>query len=78
MSRTSFRPDWRGIIRYLRSPSTDWKPKLLLAVAVLYLVWPFDLLPDLAPILGWLDDLGLGMIAAWLVVRAASALPPEK
>lgn len=77
MSRSSFRPNWRGVLRYLRDPSTDWRPKALLVVAVLYLVWPFDLVPDLAPVIGWLDDIGLGVLAGWIVLRAASALPPE-
>ena len=31
--------------------------RIAAALGVLYLIFPFDFLPDLMPILGWIDDL---------------------
>ncbi len=72
-------PHWKNIYLFLRDKRTDWKPKALLAVAVLYLIWPVDLAPDLIPFLGWLDDIGLGGLAIWYVSRtAANYIPPKE
>lgn len=38
---------------------------ILLIVAILYAVWPIDLLPDLIPGWGWIDD----VIALFLILR---------
>ena len=46
--------------------------KGLAALPVLYVVWPLDLLPDLMPILGQLDDVGVVL----MVVEAFLALCP--
>lgn len=73
MSRTRFFPKWRAIIGYLRNPKTDWKPKVLFALALLYLIIPIDLLPDFAPIIGWLDDLGFTTLAALYLLRASKS-----
>ena len=40
----------------LKHPQTPWVSKLLLGLAVGYLVLPFDLIPDFIPIIGQLDD----------------------
>ena len=51
-------PNWRNLYRFMKDPLADWKPKAAIGLAVLYLIWPIDLVPDLAPIIGWLDDIG--------------------
>jgi len=55
---------------FLRDPAADWKPKAIGVLALVYIVWPLDLVPDLAPIIGWLDDLGLAALAGWYLVYA--------
>lgn len=40
-----------------RDPGTPLGAKMLLAVAVAYIILPFDLVPDFLPVLGWIDDL---------------------
>ena len=44
------------------------RKKLALIGALAYVVLPADLIPDVAPIVGWLDDLGVVSLAvAWLL-----------
>ena len=69
MSKPRFVPHWHSVISYLRDPKTDWKPKLALILAVVYLITPFDFFPDIIPILGWLDDIGVLSFAAMWVLR---------
>lgn len=40
---------------------------LVALLAILYVISPIDLIPDVLPILGWLDDLGVIALAlqAW-------------
>lgn len=35
------------------------KKALTIALCLLYIVSPIDFMPDLLPVLGWLDDLGV-------------------
>lgn len=48
-------------------------PRLVLLAAAAYVALPADLVPDLAPILGQMDDLTLGVLA----VRSFLALAPQ-
>ncbi len=57
----------------LRNPAAPLSSKLLIGAAILYVVFPFDLVPDI-PIIGWLDD---GLIAYLLLQFATKLLPPE-
>ena len=72
MSKPRFIPHWHSVISYIRNPKTDWKPKVGLVLAVIYLITPFDIAPDFIPILGWLDDIGaLSFAAMWFLRKAA-------
>jgi uncharacterized membrane protein YkvA (DUF1232 family) len=55
--------------RYVRDGRVPVWRKLVGVAAVAYLVWPFDLIPDFIPIIGWLDDAGVLMAAALFIVR---------
>lgn len=58
----------------LRHPQTPWLARVLLGLAVGYLLLPFDLIPDFIPILGQLDDLVIVPGLFWLGIRC---VPPE-
>jgi uncharacterized membrane protein YkvA (DUF1232 family) len=64
----------RRIVALLRDPRTPKLPRLALALAVAYVIWPVDLVPDfLVPVAGWLDDLTFVWLAArWLLKSAAA------
>ncbi len=50
----------------LRDPRVAKLPRFALIAALLYMLWPADLLPDFAaPLIGYLDDLTL----VWLSMR---------
>ncbi len=72
MKKTSFIPYWKGLIKFFLDKNADWKPKLGVGLAVLYLIWPVDLFPDFAPFLGWLDDIGFGAVAAGYLAYAVN------
>ena len=56
-----------AIWRFFRDPRAGWGPKLGLLLAAAYAVWPLDLIPDVVPIITWLDDAGIASAAiAWV------------
>jgi uncharacterized membrane protein YkvA (DUF1232 family) len=64
----------RRIIALLKDPRTPKLPRLALALAAAYLIWPADLMPDfLIPVAGYLDDLTFIWLAVrWLLKSGAS------
>lgn len=54
---------------YVRSPRVARWKKVLGVLAVVYAVLPVDLVPDVVPILGWLDDLGVLAVAFGFIAR---------
>ena len=66
------------VVALLRDPRTPRLPKLALGLAVLYLLWPADLLPGaLFPVVGWIDDIvALWLSLSWLLRSAPPAARP--
>jgi uncharacterized membrane protein YkvA (DUF1232 family) len=69
--------------RLLRDPRTPLLPKLILGATVLYVLSPLDIVPDVVPVLGQLDDvaaLALGFelffkyVPDWLKAEHEAAL----
>jgi len=58
----------------LRDKRTPKLAKGLLGLAVVYLLLPFDIIPDFIPIIGHLDDL---VIVPALVILALKMVPKE-
>jgi uncharacterized membrane protein YkvA (DUF1232 family) len=57
---------FRGVLADRRVP---WAVKLIPIALVLYLALPVDLIPDFIPVLGYLDDVALALVALFLVIR---------
>ena len=54
------------VLALLRDPRVAKLPRFAVLAAGAYLLWPVDLLPELAlPIVGWLDDATL----IWMALR---------
>jgi uncharacterized membrane protein YkvA (DUF1232 family) len=62
---------WRLV---LHDPRTPLPAKVMLGLAVGYLLLPFDLIPDFIPVLGQLDDI---LIVPGLVLFARRLIPND-
>ena len=60
-------------LRYYRlvlfDRQTPWYVKLILVIGLVYILYPFDLITDRIPILGWVDDLTIGSLLVGLAIR---------
>ena len=63
------RRDVRALWIAARDPRTPWYAKLLAGAVVAYALSPIDLIPDVVPVLGYLDDLVLLPLGILLAVR---------
>lgn len=61
-----------------KDPRTPWYAKIFTAVVVGYAFSPIDLIPDPIPLLGYLDDLVLVPLGAYLAVKMIPAQVMEE
>ncbi len=57
----------------LRHKQTPWVVRLLLVAGFVYVLLPFDVIPDSILLVGWMDDLALAIV----LVLAAMKFTPE-
>ena len=63
-----FRQELVTLWRAFFAPETPFVLKLLMLAVPLYLVSPLDLIPDVVPVLGWLDDaIVIPLLVSWIV-----------
>lgn len=55
--------------RLHRHPQTPWFAKMMLWLAIGYLLLPFDLIPDFLPIIGQLDDVIIIPLLLYLALK---------
>ena len=55
--------DVGALVRFFKDREASLLGKGFVLAAVAYVIMPADAIPDLAPILGWLDDLGVMVLA---------------
>ena len=65
----NFLANLRYALRYLSDPKIPWRRKIWFYLVLLYFFSPLDLLPDLFPGIGWLDDLIVLSVGLWWFSR---------
>ncbi len=55
--------------RVLSDRRVPWTAKIIPILVVLYLLNPIDLIPDFLPVVGYLDDVAIVLLALALVLR---------
>ncbi|ROH84145.1 DUF1232 domain-containing protein [Pseudomethylobacillus aquaticus] len=60
--------------RVLKHPQTPWLARLLLWLAIGYVLLPFDLIPDFIPVIGQLDEV---LIVPGLIYLALKLIPSQ-
>ena len=68
------RKEGKLIWAMLRDPRAPLASKLVALLAVAYVISPVDLVSDLIPVLGWLDD----GVVAWLLLQLAFRFLPAE
>ena len=71
ISKLPFRKRFVLFWRLLTDRRVPLSAKLVLPGMALYLIFPFDLIPDVIPVLGYLDDLLVIILGLWLFLRLA-------
>ncbi len=63
-----FRKELMILWRAFLAPHTPLHVKALMLLVPLYLISPVDFIPDVVPVLGWLDDIVvIPLLVSWLV-----------
>lgn len=78
MNITGLRAMGTRFFRYVRDPRVPLWRRLAGVFTVLYFVWPLDLIPDVLPFVGWLDDIGVLSAVAVFMVREVQRYQPEE
>jgi uncharacterized membrane protein YkvA (DUF1232 family) len=77
MNVTGLRRMGPRFFAYLRDGRVPRWKKFIGVLAVLYFLSPVDVIPDVLPVLGWLDDLGVLSAVAFYMVRQVQQYRPE-
>jgi len=54
-----FAQDVVALFRFFRDADVPWQKKAIVVAALLYIIIPFASIPDIAPFVGYLDDMGV-------------------
>lgn len=71
--KISFAKDIMALYAYLKDSFVSWHRKAIVIVALIYFISPIDTIPDVAPLFGYLDD--LGVITALLKFLGSELIP---
>jgi uncharacterized membrane protein YkvA (DUF1232 family) len=74
--KISFAKDILALFNYMKDPFVSWHRKAIVVAALIYFIVPIDAVPDISPLIGYLDD--LGVIAALLKFLGSEILPYYK
>ena len=71
--KISFAKDILALVNYMRDSYVSWHRKAIVVAALIYFISPIDTIPDIAPLIGYLDD--LGVITALLKFLGSELIP---
>ena len=71
--KISFFKDVKALYKYMMDPGVQWYRKSIVVGALIYFISPIDAIPDLSPLVGYLDD--LGVITAVLKFLGSEIIP---
>ncbi|HOJ08096.1 MAG TPA: YkvA family protein [Ignavibacteriaceae bacterium] len=71
--KISFAKDIMALYSYMRDPFVSWHRKAIVVMGLIYFISPIDTIPDIAPLIGYLDD--LGVIAALIKFLGSELVP---
>ncbi len=71
--KISFAKDIMALFRYLQDSFVSWHRKAIVIAALIYFISPIDTIPDVVPLFGYLDD--LGVITALLKFLGSELIP---
>lgn len=71
--KISFAKDIVALFRYMQDSHVSWHRKAIVVAALIYFISPIDTIPDVAPLFGYLDD--LGVITALLKFLGSELVP---
>jgi uncharacterized membrane protein YkvA (DUF1232 family) len=54
----------KALRRYMMDGDVKWYKKSIVVAALIYFITPLDAMPDFAPLVGYLDDIG---VIAWTI-----------
>lgn len=74
--KISFAKDIKALYNYFLDANVSWYRKTIIVGALIYFITPIDAVPDLAPLFGYLDD--LGVITAVLKFLGSELIPYYK
>jgi len=57
--KISFAKDILALYKYMKDPFISWHRKAIVVMGLVYFISPIDTIPDIAPFIGYLDDLGV-------------------
>ncbi len=57
--KISFARDIKALYAYMKDPFVSWHRKAIVVMGLIYFISPIDAIPDIAPLIGYLDDLGV-------------------
>ena len=57
--KISFAKDVFALFNYMKDPLVSWHRKAIVIMGLIYFISPIDTIPDIAPLIGYLDDLGV-------------------
>ena len=71
--KISFAKDIWALYQYMKDPLVSWHRKAIVTAGLIYFISPIDAIPDLAPLFGYLDD--LGVITALIKFLGSELIP---